>query len=645
MLNYTRGGAVPAFPEPKHEPKGPLRKVDSLNEYKGQRASAAQHYSPIARPSAGGIQRVSLSAMAGNKNRRGHDSPRDAPPPPEAMGITGLNKLLRPLSRDVDARDYAQLAAGVDGSAWLHRAYWGAVAEDVDEPAELEARVCAYFEKYAAVLATELDVAVTVVFDGAPPAQKRAKTLKGTAGPPRPSPQSFVAAVRNTLAPLRNCATLVAPAEADAQLAFLARRGDVDVVLTDERTSSPLGAPRALGAVDGDGESGRTLRGDEFALADLGADAAGHPARFCDWSEDAFLSFCVACGCDYCPQVRGVGPVRARELVESQRDPERVAAALAELPNAPPDYAATFRRAFALFRHQRVVDPSTGDEAHLRPIAGLDRSLLGLPPFDGDGRDDFRRRGRGGGLDSELEEDDDEDYADFIPAKPVDKTKKRGSIVSEKVEVADDWKPPVYDKPDADTKFVTDILPKLFFLSGLTRKELGVLLALLYDAPRAATVKARDAVTCFGLDRKTFKSILQDTATKQRLLYADFLAQVPLFKGFSQDKLNSLCDALQAKDFEQGDVIIKEGDHGHDFYIIETGTAECTQSISGAEVSVCPTLGSGAFFGELALLKDAPRAATVTASSKLSTVRIDRATFKRMIGDISAVKKDYAKVK
>ena len=343
------------------------------------------------------------------------------------MGITGLNKLLRPLSRDVDARDYAQLAAGVDGSAWLHRAYWGAVAEGVDEPAELEARVCAYFEKYAAVLATELDVAVTVVFDGAPPAQKRAKTLKGTAGPPRPSPQRFVAAVRNALAPLRNCATLVAPAEADAQLAFLARRGDVDVVLTDDADLVAFGCPRVLlGArvVDGDGESGRTLRGDEFALADLGADAAGHPARFCDWSEDAFLSFCVACGCDYCPQVRGVGPVRARELVESQRDPERVAAALADMPNAPPDYAATFRRAFALFRHQRVVDPSTGDEAHLRPIAGLDRSLLGLPPFDGDGRDDFVElfgplAARGGGdaspadapaaAEAAFEQDTDED--------------------------------------------------------------------------------------------------------------------------------------------------------------------------------------------------------------------------------------------
>ena len=120
---------------------------------------------------------------------------------------------------------------------------------------------------------------------------------------------------------------------------------------------------------------------------------------------------------------------------------------------------------------------------------------------------------------------------------------------------------------------------------------------------------------------------------------------MPLFKGFAQDKLNNLCDSLAAKDFDEGDVIMKEGDHGDDFYIIESGTAECTQSINGADVSVCPTLGSGAFFGELALLKDAPRAATVTASSKLSTVRIDRATFKRMIGDISSIKKDYAKVK
>jgi hypothetical protein len=109
------------------------------------------------------------------------------------------------------------------------------------------------------------------------------------------------------------------------------------------------------------------------------------------------------------------------------------------MPNAPPDYAATFRRAFALFRHQRVVDPSTGDEAHLRPIAGLDRSLLGLPPFDGDGRDDFVElfgplAARGGGdaspaeaaaaAEAAFEQDTDEDAGAPTAAR---RARKRGA--------------------------------------------------------------------------------------------------------------------------------------------------------------------------------------------------------------------------
>ena len=43
------------------------------------------------------------------------------------MGVTGLMKALRPLSRDVDVREYRGLAVGVDASAWLHRAYWPAM--------------------------------------------------------------------------------------------------------------------------------------------------------------------------------------------------------------------------------------------------------------------------------------------------------------------------------------------------------------------------------------------------------------------------------------------------------------------------------------------------------------------------------------
>ena len=302
--------------------------------------------------------------------------------------------------------------------------------------------------------------------------------------------------------------------------------------------------------------------------------------------------------------------------------------------------------------------------------------------------------------DSELEEDDDEDYADFIPAKPVDKTKKRGSIVSEKVEVADDWKPPVYEKPEADTKFVTEILPKLFFLSGLTRKEIGVLvgamkeitfepgtpiikqgeegdmfyivkdgicdidvegvgkvmeipcpskedpnvlrryfgeLALLYDAPRAATVAARNDVKAWGLDRTTFKSILQETEDKKIMLYSKFIQSISIFKDLTMSQINTLCNSLTGMDYQSGDTIIKEGEVGHDFYIVETGVANCYKTVDGAEKHVF-TVNAGDYFGELALVNDAPRQATVKAATPLSLVKIDRPTFKRMIGKLDIAK-------
>lgn len=313
--------------------------------------------------------------------------------------------------------------------------------------------------------------------------------------------------------------------------------------------------------------------------------------------------------------------------------------------------------------------------------------------------------------DEEEEDEDEDDYADFLPVKPVDKHKKRGSVIAERVVVDESWTPPVYEKDSAKTEFLAEVLPKLFFLAGLTRKETSVLvnamkpiefdsgveiikqgeegdmfyivevgvcdievegvgkvmeipcpskedpntlrryfgeLALLYDAPRAATVKARDKVVAWGLDRKTFKSILQDTASKQRLLYGDFLKLVPLFQNIGSTDaekerfINTLCDSLKGADYAPGDIVIQEGAPGNDFFIIESGEAECTQRVGDKDIPVCPVLKDGSFFGELALLKDEPRAATVKALTPLSVVKIDRATFKRTIGNLGEIKKDYA---
>uniref|UniRef100_M4BRY3 Cyclic nucleotide-binding domain-containing protein n=1 Tax=Hyaloperonospora arabidopsidis (strain Emoy2) TaxID=559515 RepID=M4BRY3_HYAAE len=153
-------------------------------------------------------------------------------------------------------------------------------------------------------------------------------------------------------------------------------------------------------------------------------------------------------------------------------------------------------------------------------------------------------------------------------------------------------------------------------------------LALLYDSPRAATVRARTLVECWTLDRRTFKRVLMATTMKQRALYLDFLGQVPIFSTLSSYEKMTVADALCEEFVESGDVILTEGSTGDDFYIIAHGEVKCTRR--GEEVLA--RLAAGDFFGELALIHDDVRQATVTAVHKTKLLVLDRATFKRLLG-------------
>ncbi|KAK1931360.1 cAMP-dependent protein kinase regulatory subunit [Phytophthora citrophthora] len=153
-------------------------------------------------------------------------------------------------------------------------------------------------------------------------------------------------------------------------------------------------------------------------------------------------------------------------------------------------------------------------------------------------------------------------------------------------------------------------------------------LALLYDSPRAATVRAKTPVECWSLDRVTFKRVLMATTMQQRALYLDFLGQVPIFSTLSSYEKMTVADALRVQFVESGDIILTEGSRGDDFYIIADGEVKCTRG--GEEVSA--RLGAGDFFGELALIHDDVRQATVTAMRKTKLLVLDRATFKRLLG-------------
>ena len=100
-------------------------------------------------------------------------------------------------------------------------------------------------------------------------------------------------------------------------------------------------------------------------------------------------------------------------------------------------------------------------------------------------------------------------------------------------------------------------------------------LALLYNAPRAATIIADDDnAVLWGLDRNTFNHIVKDAACKKREKYESFLKQVKILQTMDDYERSRLSEAFKEETFKSGEMIIKEGDEGNRFYFICSGAGE-----------------------------------------------------------------------
>ncbi len=87
-----------------------------------------------------------------------------------------------------------------------------------------------------------------------------------------------------------------------------------------------------------------------------------------------------------------------------------------------------------------------------------------------------------------------------------------------------------------------------------------------------------------------------------------------------------MADALEAVSFKDGEEIVRQGEQGDDFFIILEGTAVVTQfRKEGERPEEVGRLGPSEYFGEIALILDRPRAATVTSKGPLKCVKLDRA--------------------
>ena len=163
-------------------------------------------------------------------------------------------------------------------------------------------------------------------------------------------------------------------------------------------------------------------------------------------------------------------------------------------------------------------------------------------------------------------------------------------------------------------------------------------LALLYNAPRAATIRAKTPAICWALDRECFNNIVKTAAVAKREKYENTLKKVGILQTIDPYELGQICDVLKTEIVKAGTAIIKQDEPGDKFYILDEGTAHAEKVIEpGKPAQNVMSYKSCDYFGELALLKGEPRAATVIADSDCKLLTLDRMAFKRLLGPLETI--------
>lgn len=158
-------------------------------------------------------------------------------------------------------------------------------------------------------------------------------------------------------------------------------------------------------------------------------------------------------------------------------------------------------------------------------------------------------------------------------------------------------------------------------------------LALMYNMPRAATIEAASEGALWAMNRQTFRRIVLKSAFKKRKEYEKLLENVPMLKTLENYERMNLCDALMPKTFQDGERIIKQGDDADEMYFVEDGTVRITIIKEGCDKEVeVSRLTKGGYFGELALVAQKPRAASVYAVGTVKLATLDVQAFERLLG-------------
>ena len=123
-----------------------------------------------------------------------------------------------------------------------------------------------------------------------------------------------------------------------------------------------------------------------------------------------------------------------------------------------------------------------------------------------------------------------------------------------------------------------------------------------------------------------------------RQVQAHHLRALSLFQNVEEEILARLSGKFKGETFARGQTIIKQGDPGDKFYIILSGKTEAKQAGKHGRDIRLGIMNEGSFFGEIALLMDSPRVATVEALTDTSVLGLDRQDFDRLLKDVPGLK-------